>query len=280
MIIWLASYPKSGNTLLRSILCSYLFTNDGNFNFELLKYIKQFPSKYFFHKIGVDTENLIEVEKNYIIAQKFINSINQNNFLKTHSSFKLNHDYDFTNEENTLGAIYIVRDPRNVITSISKHYELNLDDALNLMLSSSSFTGDKYEKDTPVFISSWKSNYDSWKSGKFKDKCLFIKYENLVKKKKETIIKVLEFIGNLSNVKFVLNEKKLQNTLLTTEFNYLQKMEKEQGFVEGMIDSKTKKEIQFFNSGIERDWKKLLSDKIVNKIELSFKKEMTELGYL
>ena len=57
-------------------------------------------------------------------------------------------------------------------------------------------------------------------------------------------------------------------------------MEKEQGFVEGMIDSKTKKEIQFFNSGIERDWKKLLSDKIVNKIELSFKKEMTELGYL
>ena len=58
------------------------------------------------------------------------------------------------------------------------------------------------------------------------------------------------------------------------------KMEKEQGFVEGMIDSKTKKEIQFFNSGIERDWKKLLSDKIVNKIELSFKKEMTELGYL
>ena len=30
MIIWLASYPKSGNTLLRSILASYLFSNDGN----------------------------------------------------------------------------------------------------------------------------------------------------------------------------------------------------------------------------------------------------------
>ena len=72
MIIWLASYPKSGNTLLRSILCSYLFTNDGNFNFELLKYIKQFPSKYFFHKIGVDTENLIEVEKIILVHKNLL----------------------------------------------------------------------------------------------------------------------------------------------------------------------------------------------------------------
>ena len=280
MIIWLASYPKSGNTLLRTILCSYLFTNDGIFNFELLKYIKQFPSKYFLHKIGVDTENLIEVERNYISAQKFINSINRNNFLKTHSSFRLTFDYDFTNDENTLGAIYIVRDPRNVVTSMSRHFELSIDDALNLMLSSSSVIGDKYEIDQPVFISSWKSNYNSWKLGKFKDRCLFLKYEDLVEKKKETIIKVLEFIGNLSNTKFILNEKKLQNTILTTEFNYLQKMEKEQSFIEGMFDSKTKKKIQFFNKGIKRDWKKLLSDKIVNKIELSFKEEMIELGYL
>ena len=35
-IFWIASYPKSGNTLLRSIL-SALFSSDGNFNFELLK---------------------------------------------------------------------------------------------------------------------------------------------------------------------------------------------------------------------------------------------------
>ena len=43
------------------------------------------------------------------------------------------------------------------------------------------------KKEQPVFISSWKSNYNSWKSGKFKDKCLFVKYEDLVEKKKETM---------------------------------------------------------------------------------------------
>jgi len=43
MIIWLASYPKSGNTLIRSMLSAYFFSNDGIFNFELLNNIKQFP---------------------------------------------------------------------------------------------------------------------------------------------------------------------------------------------------------------------------------------------
>ena len=45
MIIWLASYPKSGNTLLRSMLTAYFYSKDGIFNFELLKNINQFPNQ-------------------------------------------------------------------------------------------------------------------------------------------------------------------------------------------------------------------------------------------
>ena len=48
MIIWIASYPKSGNTWLRSLLSSYLYTNDGKFEFNLLKNIDLFPSKKYF----------------------------------------------------------------------------------------------------------------------------------------------------------------------------------------------------------------------------------------
>ena len=29
MFVWIASYPKSGNTLVRSMLTSYFFSNDG-----------------------------------------------------------------------------------------------------------------------------------------------------------------------------------------------------------------------------------------------------------
>ena len=45
MIIWIASYPKSGNTWIRSLLSAYLFSKDGKFNFDLLEKIQQF-SKY------------------------------------------------------------------------------------------------------------------------------------------------------------------------------------------------------------------------------------------
>ena len=70
MIIWLASYPKSGNTFVRSLLSSYIFSKDGNFSFELLKNIKQFPANSLFEQIGVDTNNESEMLKNYINSQK------------------------------------------------------------------------------------------------------------------------------------------------------------------------------------------------------------------
>ena len=73
MIIWLASYPKSGNTFLRALLTSYLFTKDGNFTFEVLKKIKQFPDNGVFKKLGIDTSNEKEVIKNYIKVQEETN---------------------------------------------------------------------------------------------------------------------------------------------------------------------------------------------------------------
>ena len=48
MIIWLASYPKSGNTYVRALLSGYLFSKNGNFDFSLLRNISQFPDKVFF----------------------------------------------------------------------------------------------------------------------------------------------------------------------------------------------------------------------------------------
>ena len=80
MFVWLASYPKSGNTLVRSMLAAYFFSNDGVYNFDLIKNIKQFPVNALFERMGIDTKNEEEVIKNYIkednwygLSQKFIN---------------------------------------------------------------------------------------------------------------------------------------------------------------------------------------------------------------
>ena len=81
MFVWIASYPKSGNTLTRSLLASYFFSHDGIFDFNLLPNIKQFPSKDLFLKHGINLSNEKEVIKNYIKVQNSINKKNSIQFL-------------------------------------------------------------------------------------------------------------------------------------------------------------------------------------------------------
>ena len=73
MIIWLASYPKSGNTWIRSLLSSYLFSKDGRFSFEMLKNIEQFSSKNFLSDITENSNYQARISKNWIPSQKKIN---------------------------------------------------------------------------------------------------------------------------------------------------------------------------------------------------------------
>ena len=68
MIIWIASYPKSGNTYIRSFLTSYYFSKKGKLDFNLLSNIPQFPSIRFSKK---DFLSFKDAAKNWITNQKF-----------------------------------------------------------------------------------------------------------------------------------------------------------------------------------------------------------------
>ena len=279
MIIWLASYPKSGNTLLRSILATYFFSNDGVFNFNDLYKIGQFPSLNFFEQAGVDTTNKEEILKNYIKAQKNLiqNSRSKINFLKTHSSFFTNQKFSFSNKENTLGAIYVVRDPRNVVTSMAHHYQLTEKDSLERILDNNLFIG-KTNTHADIFLSSWNLNYLSWK--KLGDRVLIIKYEDLIHKKKEILINVFNFFETLGMKKSSFDLAKLEKVIESTEFNKMKKLEQNVEFTESVVDKKTGKKIPFFNLGPKNHWKNILKVETVEKLEKNFKKEMKELGYL
>ena len=122
MIIWLASYPKSGNTWLRFFIVSLLADNKAKINLNHLKAIAPFPRKSQFEGLITNFNNLKEVAKNWQLSQKKINANKNIKFLKTHNMLcRFGKNY-FTDQNNTLGTIYIVRDPRNVITSLKNHY--------------------------------------------------------------------------------------------------------------------------------------------------------------
>ena len=281
MIIWLASYPKSGNTLLRSILGTYFFSEDGSFDFQYTYKIGQFPHLDYFKRIGVDISDNQEILKNYIEAQ---NSFNQENkavkFFKTHSVFfdYKNKNIKFSNFANTLGAIYIVRDPRNVVTSFARHMNLSIDEATDQICNNDLFTH-RTDIHPETFMSSWNMNYISWRGlGK---KVLLIKYEDLSgEKKKKTLLKVFDFLSTLGMSKKSFNISKLNKVIKSTEFNKMKELENKDGFREATIDSNTGKRITFFNQGPNNKWKNNLDEKNRKKIEHIFKKEMTDLGYL
>ncbi len=277
MIVWIASYPKSGNTYLRSFLASYYYSDDGKFEFDHLSNIGQFPNIKF-SKSKMYTQE--EASSNWIFNQN--SYFNKENFhlLKTHNCLIPFKGNQFTTVNETLGAIYIVRDPRNVITSLTHHYSLDYEKALNHMINeNASLLETTADKDFSnfTFLNTWSNHYKSWKNNSM-FKVLFIKYEDLDKNKYETFKKVILFINELKN-DFGFNEKKFLTSINSTSFHNLKNKELNEGFEESVYSHKTKKKVNFFNLGFNNRWNKILPSDIKEKISKILNEEIKELGY-
>ena len=276
MIIWIASYPKSGNTYIRSFLSAYYFSKDGEFDFNLLKNIKQFPERIFFNE---KIRSVEEATKNYITAQKKICDAKEVKFLKTHSILGNYKGHPFTIPEYTLGAIQVVRDPRNVLVSLINHYSLNEKEAAEFITDDNR---DIHRIDNDfssyALLSSWSNHYKSWAHTK-KYRKLIIKYEELKNNKYETFRDIVVFINTLLNKTERVNKKKLETAIKTTDFSVLKEKETKYGFHEGVSDYKGNKK-KFFYKGFGNTWKNSISSELIKKIEKKFCDEMKTLGYL
>ena len=171
MIIWIASYPKSGNTWIRSLLASYFFSKDGIFNFEHLKHITQFSPIIPKSTLLKKTNYQDKVSESWIPTQEMINKDKKTHFYKTHNAVCSINGNSFTNKNNTNGAIYVVRDPRNILTSLSNHYEIDNKEALNFLSNKRKIifpdkTNNLVKKKEMNFnfLSDWSSHYLSWKN--------------------------------------------------------------------------------------------------------------------
>ena len=277
MIIWLASYPKSGNTWVRLFLNSLIFTKDTNVNINDIK-IEQFPSRKYFNGITNNIDDMREFMQYCNIAQSKLNLDSKIKFFKTHNAFWRTGIYSFTDDKNTMGIIHIVRDPRNVITSIKNHYDYeNYEKALKFMEDEKNIIGIKgstKEMDLPTLISSWKTHYNSWKNlTTLKSRYILIKYEDLLKDPVNEFNKICSFISKISKLKF--SEKNILKAVENTNFENLRKQEQSKGFKEA-----PKNNNKFFYLGPSNVWQNLLDKNIKDRLESNFKQEMQDLSYL
>tara|TARA_B100000945_G_scaffold57192_1_gene42187 strand:- start:422 stop:1255 length:834 start_codon:yes stop_codon:yes gene_type:complete len=277
LIIWIASYPKSGNTWVRSIISSYFFTDTGDFDFNLLKNISLYPGpKYFKNKINKPGEVSLFWES----SQKNIVSKEKQTFLKTHNALIALNNRLFTSEKTSLGAIYIVRDPRNILSSLKNHYDFkDYNEAFEFMKNKKKYIWDIRKNNDYSgfqFLGSWQEHYKSWiKNQKFKT--LLVKYEDLERDCYSTSLKLIQYILLLKGKESKVDEKKLFRSVESTKFDVLKKKENDFGFDESIKVNDINK--SFFFLGPENKWQKKLPNDILIKVENEFQEDLKYFNY-
>ena len=278
MIIWIASYPKSGNTWMRSFLSAYFMTDDGEFKIKNLDYIQDYPNEQFFDEGNIKKG---EVYKYWEKSQKKIFENKKIKFLKTHNALISIKDHNFTYPNYVLGVIYIVRDPRNIITSLKNHHEFKTyDESLNYMESNDAYVYKEHNKSFGKFsyISSWKMHHNSWNNSKIY-RMLTVKYEDMENDPYKTFRDVVVFINTICKFNNRVNEKKIEKSIESTNFEKLKKFEEDGSFTENRYKKDTKEKIKFFYLGKKNNWKTILNDEIKNKMNKIYKDDLIKFKY-
>tara|TARA_B110000003_G_C16614786_1_gene520898 strand:+ start:1241 stop:1720 length:480 start_codon:yes stop_codon:yes gene_type:complete len=156
------------------------------------------------------------------------------------------------------------------------------DEALRFMLNEKKFIYDYNNKNDYSdfqFISSWEKNYTSWTNQKiFPIK--FIKYENLNEETFGVLKGIIEFINKITNNKNTFDLKKAKNSIQSCSFEKLKNIEKTDGFSESVLSKNNPKKLPFFYLGPKNDWKNLFDKDYQKKLNLIFKKNLSELKYI
>ncbi|MDF1573605.1 MAG: sulfotransferase domain-containing protein [Bacteroidales bacterium] len=275
-IIWLASYPKSGNTWFRLFL-SYLYSDsEDDININQLDLAPIASSRSLIDQyLGINTSNLTmnEIE---IIRPKVYRKISDESenevFLKTHDAWKLNSDGEsMFPPDVTKGVLYFVRNPLDVAVSFAFHSNTDFaktiqhmnDDTFGFCMEENRLFNQLSQQ-----MFSWSGHVNSWVHHS-KLPVHVMRYEDMLHKPFLTFTKALDFL----NIKY--SKTKVNNALYNCSFDKLTFQEEKFGFKEKTINS-----LKFFRSGTMNDWQKHLKKHEVNQIIKMHRSTMESFGYL
>ena len=270
-IIWIASFPKSGNTWMRAFLANYILKQKASYPInELGSFsLSDTRPRFFQEASGKPVEQLstIDTLKLRLKCQKLIAEFkNHDHFVKTHSRYGTFKGHSLINDRVSKGAIYLVRNPLDLVISYAAHLGIPIDEAIDAMDGSPNFTVEA-DSNVVTVMGSWSDHVDSWLTNETVPRIL-VRYEDLVEDPSKEFNKVLTTLG------MGIDQGQLNKAIGFSSFSELARQESVSGFRERPPHAK-----QFFRQGVSGQWNDILKRSQVQKIIATHGNVMAKLGY-
>lgn len=274
MILWLASYPKAGNTWLRHVLGCYRAGAAVPIN-DLRE-----------HGLGMYEADPTLYER---VAQRPFNEIKEGELpelrrrihagmasgrddllCKTHSVAGWRDGRPMLDPAQTAGAVYIVRDPRAVAVSWAHHASTDLDGAIDAMAHERRGVGEAHKGTTlPLtMVSSWSAHLESWGQYGTLVPVLMVKYEDMRTDPVPTFTRIINYIGGESD------PVRIKRAVRDTSFDRVQADERDHGFNEAPPAT------TIFRQGTVDGWRQAMSRAQRRRIEHAHHDMMARVGYI
>jgi hypothetical protein len=273
-IVWLASYPKSGNTWLRAFLANLIANRaDPLAPNELGNYAddEALPDRFSelagkpSHQLDFGEIAALRPQVHALIAERAQGT----RLVKSHNMIGSVEGHPLYNWQVTAGAIHVVRNPLDVVVSMTHHFGLGVDDAIERLGNDNTATAND-----PMFVSqmlgSWSRHVAGWveTAGQLGSKVLILRYEDLLEKPARHFAKAAKLIG-------IQDKARIERAVRHAGFQTLSMLEKREGFTEAAGEKS-----RFFRVGRANQWRESLNREQVSRVVNAHREQMAKFKYL
>ncbi len=275
-IYWLASYPKSGNTWFRVFFANYINNSDIPISINEISTGSIASSRVLFDNISALTATDLTQDEVDLLRPDIYRELNSDidgyAYHKVHDAYTLN-----TNNEPLFpsdvskGVVYFIRNPFDVAISYANHSSISIDKSIELLNSNEhklSKSEKKLSNQIRQKLLTWSNHVNSWTT-QTDIPVLVLRYEDMLENTYDVFKQAVEFL----NLDF--DENKLKKAIKFSSFKELKKQEKEAGFKEKPLKTKS-----FFKTGKAGTWKTILTNEQIEKIINNNKLVMKKYNYL
>jgi hypothetical protein len=273
-LVWLASYPKSGNTWVRAFLSNLLADQDQPVPINQLdKYsLHAADGQFYTRPDGQPASDLTHEELATLrpaAHRKLASSLKGDVFLKTHTFLGNVHGVPTITADVTAGAIYIVRNPLDVCDSLARHNGWSLDESIEFMGHDNAALETTQADQVAEPLRSWSSHVRSW-TLEGEPGIMIVRYEDMIEDEYKVFSEMVRFL------KFPASEENILKALRYSSMKELQAQEQEHGFNELPSEASGK----FFGGSESTPEKKRLTKTQISRIVQSHREQMERFGYL